>query len=462
MASKRTRTLDIVVPLSGKGGVENVIDKTACYLMEHGWQVRVVQMVYNGPAWLSESVPFYPLRKAKVNDILDFIPMYAQFMGQTYAPDIAVGAPWPYMALAVRKALEQLDARTKVVAWVHGPLEMYKKYEVGGAECLGFADKIFVLNERTRRLLGKLLPQVPAELVRNPVDFLKCREIVPEHHRCLLFVGRLSEEKRVSLILEAVAASDGWRIKIIGNGPERTALEEYARQAGLADRVEFLGWQSNPWEHAQGVDALVMASEYEAFPLAAIEAMACGLPVFSTPVDGIVELIRPGENGFLFERGNSGALAQLLDLYAQGKLPQVDGDTCRKSVQAYEAKRALSDLTCSLESMLDKLSVIIPCYNVSDCLTECLESIFSHDTDIELEVICVEDRSTDNTLEILLEWENRYPQQLMVIPLQEHCGRDKAKEVALQYATGNVVLYIDANEARAQDVMRQALGEICG
>ena len=99
---------------------------------------------------------------------------------------------------------------------------------------------------------------------------------------------------------------------------------------------------------------------------------------------------------------------------------------------------------------------------MSDCLTECLESIFGHDTDIKLEVICVEDRSTDNTLEILLEWENRYPQQLMVIPLQEHCGRDKAKEVALQYATGNVVLYMDANEARAQDVMRQALGEICG
>lgn len=461
MASKRTRTLDIVVPLSGKGGVENVIDKTACYLIEHGWQVRVVQMVYNGPAWLSEGVPFYPLRKEKVNDILEFIPMYAQFMGQTYVPDIAVAAPWPYMALAVRKALEQLDARAKVAAWIHGPLEMYKKYEVGGAECLGFADRIFVLNERTRKLLRKLLPQVPAELVRNPVDFLKCRQIVPEHQRCLLFVGRLSEEKRVSLILEAVAASDGWRIKIIGNGPERAALEEYAKEAGLAGRVEFLGWQSNPWEHAQGADAVVMASEYEAFPLAAIEAMACGLPVFSTPVDGIVELVRPGENGFLFEGGNSGELAQLLDLYAQGKLPRVDADACRKSVEAYEAKRALADFAYSLENMLDKLSVIIPCYNVSDCLTDCLENIFSHDIDMELEVICVEDRSTDNTLDILLEWESRYPRQLMVIELQEHCGREEAKKVALQYATGNFVTYVDANEGRAQDVMRQVMEGIC-
>ena len=63
MANEKRITVDIVVPLSGRGGVENVINRTARYLMEQGFLVRVVQMVYDGPAWLDAEVAFYPLRR---------------------------------------------------------------------------------------------------------------------------------------------------------------------------------------------------------------------------------------------------------------------------------------------------------------------------------------------------------------------------------------------------------------
>lgn len=456
-------TIDIVVPLAGKGGVENVIRQTACYLLARDWQVRVVQMVYDGSPWLDENVPFYPLRREKVNDILEFIPMYAQFLRQTYVPELILATPWPYMALAVRKALEGLRTNGKVVAWLHGPVEMYKKYEVGGAECLGFADHIFVLNERTRTMLTKLLPQVPTTLVYNPVDFSKCREAVAEHNRCLLFVGRLSEEKGVSVILDAVAASDEWKLKVVGSGPQREALMQQAQALGITERVEFLGWQDNPWEQAKEADALVMASEYEAFPLAAIEAMACGLPVFSTPVDGIIELVRPGENGFLFEKGNSGELAQLLNLYAQGKLARVDAAVCKRSVEAYQAEAALEYFACQLEHMLDKTSVIVWCYNVAECLPDCLEHIFSQRMNVRLEVICVDDRSEDNTLKVLMEWEARYPEQLMVVALEEHCGRAEAERIALSYASGSEVSYVEAGTDVSGEKVgaEQVMEEIC-
>ncbi len=447
MANKKDLAVDILVPLSGRGGVERVINQAACFLMEQGWQVRVVQMVYDGQAWLDARVPFYPLRREKVDDIFDFIPMYAQFMGQTRVPDLVVATPWPYLALAARKALEQLQAYAKVVSWLHGPLEVYKRYEVGGAECVGFADEAFVLNERTRALLERLLPQVPARLVWNPVDFSRCREVSPGNERRLLFVGRLSPEKHVGVVLEAVAKSRGWRLRIVGSGPERAALEEQAQALGLGERVELSGWQDNPWELAEGCAGLVLASEYEAFPLVAIEAMACGLPVFSTPVDGVIELVRPGENGFLFERDNSAQLAQILDLYADGGLPRIEPEACRASAARYEAGTALERLKCALEGILDKVSVIVPCCDVSDYLPNCLNSVFEQQVNFNLEVICVDDGSTDRTQDVLMEWEARFPEELLVIPLEERGGAQKARGIALQYATGNYIVY-----AGAQDV----------
>lgn len=254
MTSESKHAIDILVPLSGKGGVESVINQLAGYLVNQGYRVRVVQMVFNGPVWLDSGIDFYPLRREKVNDISDFTGMYEQFLEQTYVPDLVIATPWPYMTLTAKKALVQLSAAsTKIVAWIHAPLEVLKKYGVGGVECLSLADKILVLNERTRALIADLLPKSVVEIVRNPVDLSKCRMVVPAEKHCMLFVGRLSEEKCVSVIIDAVKkCRTGWSLKIIGDGKLRGALERQAQELGVAERVEFLGWKANPWEHAQG------------------------------------------------------------------------------------------------------------------------------------------------------------------------------------------------------------------
>lgn len=452
MQNDKKPAIDILVPLSGLGGVETVNNRVAGWLVKQGYCVRVVQMVFQGPFWLDAHIPFYPLRTEKVHHISDFADMYKQFLQQTYVPNIVLATPWPYMTLAAKKALVQLTSvSSKIVAWLHAPLELYKKYGVGGAECLKFADEVLVLNERTQILLSNVLPDVHVKLVHNPVDFSKCQMVTPSECRELLFVGRLSEEKCVSTILDAVAkCKAGWKLKIIGEGELRPSLVAQAEQLGITDRVSFLGWKSNPWEFAEGASALVLASEYEAFPLVAIEAMACGLPVFSTPVDGMIELIKPGENGFLYEKGNSDELAELLDLYAAKKLPQIQGEACRSSVTAYESKAALCEIEGHLKNVLDKVSVIIPCYNVEKLLPRCLESVLGQQTDgFNLEVICVDDKSTDGTLDVLMEWEKRFPEKLLVIPLEQNGRQGRARNIALQYATGHYITYVDADDAVA-------------
>ena len=452
-------SIDIVVPLSGKGGVENVINQMAGYLVTQGYQLRVVQMVFEGPFWLDGGIPFYPLRREKVSDISDFEAMYRQFVERTYIPDLVIATPWPYLTLVIKKALLSLQQKnTKLIAWLHAPLEIYKRYGVGGIECLKFADRILVLNERTRKSIRSVLPEAAVSLVCNPVDFLRCHDIVRDtEEHTLLFVGRLSEEKQVCDILEALSLCEtAWGLRIIGNGEQREDLERQAEQLSIADRVEFLGWKENPWDDADGVSGLILASDYEAFPLVAIEAMACGIPVFSTPVDGIIELVQPGVTGYLFEKNNSRQLAEILDYYARQELPWISAEACKKAVMPYEAQLAKEQFVCVIEDCLDKISVIIPCYNVADQVNRCLESIFAQKLEkAKLEIVCVDDRSTDETLQILMDWEARYPKQITVIALEVNGKQGHARNVALEYVSGNYVTYVDADDALAPGCLQE-------
>lgn len=452
--------IDILVPLSGKGGVESVINATAKYLNRHGFHVRVVQMVFDGPFWLDEGIDFYPLLiKKKVHTISDMIPLYSEFLKRNGVPDIVLACPWPFLTLTARRVLAAFDKPCKVVSWMHGPIEKYEQYGVGGLECLRYADAHMVINERTANTI--LLDKEDSRVYRvyNPVDFSACvyREHFEPEAKTLLFVGRLSEEKNVELLVRAAAMTrSGWKLRIIGEGPDREKLQRLCGELGMVDRVEFLGWQQEPWKHSEHVTALALASEYEGFPLSAVEALASGLPVISTPVDGITELVRPGVNGYLYPKDSPKELAELLDMVSDGKLPAILPEKCRESAACYERTAALEDFRGKLLEVLDKISVIVPCYNVEKLIRRCLDSILSQTlTKARLEIICVDDCSTDGTLGILQEYEKKYPEQFILIPLEQNGRQGRARNIALQYAGGDYIAYVDSDDVIAPEMLEK-------
>jgi glycosyltransferase involved in cell wall biosynthesis len=177
-------------------------------------------------------------------------------------------------------------------------------------------------------------------------------KIVPpgNPHR-LLFVGRLSREKGVDVLLRAMPSvlreQPQTRLVVAGEGPERTSLECLATTLGIGDAVQFTGSLSGEkleeQYHRAGI-CLLPTLWMENCPVAVLEAMAYGRAVVATRIGGVPELVRDGTTGVLVERANhrdlAGALISLLEpptkvaemgrhaseVYAAGYTPEVHLD----------------------------------------------------------------------------------------------------------------------------------------
>ena len=137
------------------------------------------------------------------------------------------------------------------------------------------------------------------------------REVEPERLEpgTFVFVGRLTRQKALGTALEAVARVPGARLVLVGDGPERAALE---RAAG--ERVEFRGALSRDeaLRTVAGAEAALLSSDWENLPHSAVEALSVGVPVVSTAVGGVPEVVRDGENGLLVPPGRPDELAAAL------------------------------------------------------------------------------------------------------------------------------------------------------
>ena len=128
----------------------------------------------------------------------------------------------------------------------------------------------------------------------------------------LLYLGRLTPEKGVPTLLNALAACPDACLEIAGEGPQRAELEQQVRDLGLGDRVKFLGFLTGQplTERLNACRAVVLPSEwYENGPYSVMEALAAGKPVLGSRIGGIPEMVQEGQTGFLFRPGDAEDLA---------------------------------------------------------------------------------------------------------------------------------------------------------
>ena len=142
-------------------------------------------------------------------------------------------------------------------------------------------------------------------------------------NRRLLYVGRLATTKGLPILFEALvnlrSSQEGLSLTIVGDGPDRRALEEMAIRLGVEKMIRFVGYQSQEEvrERLRQTDVFVLPSFAEGVPVVLMEAMAAGVPVVGTRVAGTNELVEEGVSGFLVPPGDAVSLtariAQLLD-----------------------------------------------------------------------------------------------------------------------------------------------------
>jgi N-acetyl-alpha-D-glucosaminyl L-malate synthase BshA len=142
----------------------------------------------------------------------------------------------------------------------------------------------------------------------NKLDKSHFRKIVAEENeKILIHVSNFRKVKRVIDVIrmfELLYKTIPSKLLLVGDGPERMAAEEFCRTTGLCDQVKFLGKQEAVEELFAVSDLFVLPSASESFGLAALEAMACGVPVISTNTGGLPELIQNGYNGYMSDVGD--------------------------------------------------------------------------------------------------------------------------------------------------------------
>ncbi len=188
------------------------------------------------------------------------------------------------------------------------------------------------------------LAQHHLEVLYNPIDTNRFSPLPDGADRessvlRLGITGRLSSTKGHRTLIEALQLlppdiRQRVRVEVAGEGPLEVELRQMVAEKNLRDKVQFVGFVTDPERILQQMDMAVFPSLAESFCLAAAEAMSCGLPVIASRVGGLPEVVDDEQNGLLIPPENPVALAQAITRLSQDEtLRQQWGRSARKKVE---------------------------------------------------------------------------------------------------------------------------------
>jgi len=293
----RRRWSPLVVNLSGEGALADVIRGTGIPVASLGLGRRSLARGVVGLAGV--------LRRHRPLLAQSFL-FHANVLTRLAAP--AAGSPWVLGGLRVAE-------RRK--GW-HLTLDRLTSRLGCGSVCVSEAVRRFSVER------GRLAPD-RLTVIPNGVD-LERFDVPPADRAALGFsedaflalaVGRLDEQKGLFDLLEAVARASmgapGLRLAIVGEGALRGRLEaEIAARPVLSSRVRLLGRRDDVPTLMRAADLLIHAARWEGMPNVVLEAMAAGLPVVATSVEGVDELVAPGRTGWVAPPRDPEAMARAI------------------------------------------------------------------------------------------------------------------------------------------------------
>lgn len=243
--------------------------------------------------------------------------------------------------------LNILFPKAKIVVFSHGSFYnifdhiRYKRFKTNFVKILlehyiknmlKRANIIFVLDQQSQDEYKPFNNNVIK--VTNSIDLEKYRSVLEVNARAAkaVYIGRLSANKRVDVIIQALANLENMTLDIYGIGEEYANIEQMIGKLGVQDRVNLQGSCPNDEiiTRLSEYDVLIMNSIVEGMPMVILEAMAAGLAILSTPAGAIKEFVVEGENGF-FTDGSPESIIEGLKKLQTSDIVKIKQNNLRKA-----------------------------------------------------------------------------------------------------------------------------------
>ncbi|RRA48301.1 glycosyltransferase [Acidipila sp. EB88] len=301
--------------VSGKGGMESAIRNLMAGFEELGDDVRLFLLGGSfDEGWLEglRYQQYGSTRDSRWKRMLHYAtgPVRALLR---WRPDAVICADLTTVQMARLARVVTANPGMLIASWVHFPVN-----EIRMQAQLRNVDLHLAVSSETADAIQKLpfANQKPVHTIFNAVDLRDATRIARPASTVFLYIGRLNynDHKRTNDILEAAAELRGtWRLRLIGSPTQgfeeqETQLRELADKLGISDRIEWLGWQQHPWKAAGEATVFLASAQREAFGMVLVEAGSHGVAAISSDCTGPRDIIREGQNGWLYPVADVDAL----------------------------------------------------------------------------------------------------------------------------------------------------------
>ncbi|NLT50663.1 MAG: N-acetyl-alpha-D-glucosaminyl L-malate synthase BshA [Ignavibacteria bacterium] len=257
--------------------------------------------------------------------------------------------PHATSAYLARQILRKSKSDIKVITTLHGtditlvglepsflPLVKFSIEESDGVTAVSrFLKEKTLINYHIEKEIDVIYNFIDTEIYKRVSNENFKKMVAPENEKILMHTSNFRPVKRVSdtiKILERVKKEIPAKLVLIGDGPDRSECERLVRELNLQKDVFFLGKQDALAELLSAADIFLMPSQSESFGLSALEAMSCGVPVVSSSVGGLPELVVHNETGFIAEFGDIDRMSKyVVSLLNNEKKYQTFSQNCRNT-----------------------------------------------------------------------------------------------------------------------------------
>lgn len=414
-AAKSVNKILFIAPWLVVGGAEKVLLDLSNELIKKGKRVDVF-CTHGGGEWEKEfkkiGVKIYISKKQSAGDKITEIHNIVK--KEQYDLIHTSNTEYGYFYSAKAKELSYRPIFIDTIHSQNNPLvkiaEVYQPY----------IDKIVTVNNFIKEVMSGEIVKNKMVPVLNGVDTskYKARKISLRHKEVeITFLGRLSEEKNpmqfITIAKKLADKHDYWKFKVIGDGPMYKNMQLLAEDLGLKNRINFVGQVAKGAEELTSSSCCVITSHTEGLPIVLLESLSLGIPVVSSNVGGISEVLFDNKNGYLIDGAdNTNEYVKKIEkLFSSEDRYRTISEAAIVSVKEYTSSKNADNIMSvyfeaikGIEEKFKKLTTIaMLSFNRVDAIARTLDTIYKN-TDVPFNVFVLDNGSNDETKDFIVNF----------------------------------------------------------